>query len=222
MSEHEHYFTAEPGKRRRAAQPHRPTGRARGDGAHAPGIFSPGRPRQGHRRAAARGAPSRRPAATCWTSAAAGDRSRSRWRLRAPAATRLGRGRQRALARPGADATPRSLGLDGVTVRPEDVPGDVRFAAIWSNPPIRVGKAVLHDLLLDLAPAAGSRRRGIPRRAEEPRLGLAAALAGAGPSSGHLHRLALRLGQGLSGSGGHTSVVTPSATSTAGPASSTS
>ena len=27
------------------------------------------------------------------------------------------------------------------------VPGDVRFDAIWSNPPIRVGKAVLHALL---------------------------------------------------------------------------
>jgi 16S rRNA (guanine1207-N2)-methyltransferase len=30
---------------------------------------------------------------------------------------------------------------------PEDVPTDVRFAAIWSNPPIRIGKAALHDLL---------------------------------------------------------------------------
>lgn len=40
------------------------------------------------------------------------------------------------------------LGLDNLrAVRPEDVPDDVRFAAIWSNPPIRVGKSVLHDLL---------------------------------------------------------------------------
>jgi 16S rRNA (guanine1207-N2)-methyltransferase len=31
---------------------------------------------------------------------------------------------------------------------PEDVPAGVRFAAIWSNPPIRIGKAALHDLLL--------------------------------------------------------------------------
>lgn len=36
--------------------------------------------------------------------------------------------------------------------RPEDVPQDVRFAAIWSNPPIRVGKAVLHDMLLSWLP----------------------------------------------------------------------
>ncbi|WP_169165830.1 class I SAM-dependent methyltransferase [Cellulomonas taurus] len=32
-------------------------------------------------------------------------------------------------------------------VRPEDVPEDVRFAAIWSNPPIRVGKEALHAML---------------------------------------------------------------------------
>jgi 16S rRNA (guanine1207-N2)-methyltransferase len=37
-------------------------------------------------------------------------------------------------------------------VRPEAVPADVRFAAIWSNPPIRVGKAVLHDLLTTWLP----------------------------------------------------------------------
>ncbi len=35
---------------------------------------------------------------------------------------------------------------------PDDVPPDVRFAAIWSNPPIRVGKAALHDLLLRWLP----------------------------------------------------------------------
>ena len=32
-------------------------------------------------------------------------------------------------------------------VSPDDVPPDVRFATIWSNPPIRIGKAALHDLL---------------------------------------------------------------------------
>jgi 16S rRNA G1207 methylase RsmC len=30
---------------------------------------------------------------------------------------------------------------------PEAVPADVRFRQIWSNPPVRVGKAELHDLL---------------------------------------------------------------------------
>ena len=32
-------------------------------------------------------------------------------------------------------------------VAPDDVPADVTFAAIWSNPPIRVGKAALHEVL---------------------------------------------------------------------------
>jgi len=32
-------------------------------------------------------------------------------------------------------------------VTPDAVPADARFDAIWSNPPIRIGKAALHDLL---------------------------------------------------------------------------
>ncbi|MFF2275235.1 class I SAM-dependent methyltransferase [Agromyces sp. NPDC058126] len=40
------------------------------------------------------------------------------------------------------------LGLHNVNaVLPDDVPDAVRFAEIWSNPPIRVGKAELHALL---------------------------------------------------------------------------
>ncbi len=40
------------------------------------------------------------------------------------------------------------LGLTNVTAAlPSDVPASVQFAAIWSNPPIRVGKDALHDLL---------------------------------------------------------------------------
>lgn len=39
-------------------------------------------------------------------------------------------------------------GLAGIRpVSPDQVPDDVRYAAIWSNPPIRVGKPVLHDLM---------------------------------------------------------------------------
>jgi 16S rRNA G1207 methylase RsmC len=34
-----------------------------------------------------------------------------------------------------------------VVVPPEAVPADVRFEAIWSNPPIRIGKQALHELL---------------------------------------------------------------------------
>ncbi|MEP6632494.1 MAG: methyltransferase [Lapillicoccus sp.] len=34
-----------------------------------------------------------------------------------------------------------------VAVSPDEVPGEVRFDLVWSNPPIRVGKAELHALL---------------------------------------------------------------------------
>ena len=33
-------------------------------------------------------------------------------------------------------------------VASDDVPGDVRFDCIWSNPPIRIGKPALHELLV--------------------------------------------------------------------------
>ena len=47
----------------------------------------------------------------------------------------------------------RRLHLPGVTaVTPDQVPDGVRFAAIWSNPPIRVGKEALHALLLRWLP----------------------------------------------------------------------
>ena len=53
----------------------------------------------------------------------------------------------------------RTHRLDNVRVAaPDDVPGDVTFAALWSNPPIRIGKPALHPLLLRwlarLAPGA--------------------------------------------------------------------
>ena len=35
-----------------------------------------------------------------------------------------------------------------VAVAPEEVPATVHFAAIYSNPPVRIGKAELHDVLL--------------------------------------------------------------------------
>jgi 16S rRNA (guanine1207-N2)-methyltransferase len=43
--------------------------------------------------------------------------------------------------------------VTNVTVAsPEQVPEHVRFAAIYSNPPVRVGKAALHELLLKWLP----------------------------------------------------------------------
>jgi 16S rRNA G1207 methylase RsmC len=57
------------------------------------------------------------------------------------------------------DVNERARGLcranaerNGITnvrvVAPADVPAGITFAAIWSNPPIRIGKAGLHELLL--------------------------------------------------------------------------
>lgn len=44
--------------------------------------------------------------------------------------------------------TAADLGLANLrAVEPDAVPADLAFAAIWSNPPIRVGKSALHELL---------------------------------------------------------------------------
>jgi len=40
------------------------------------------------------------------------------------------------------------LGISNIIVcKPEDVPQEIMFDEIWSNPPIRVGKKVLHEIL---------------------------------------------------------------------------
>lgn len=39
---------------------------------------------------------------------------------------------------------------------PDDVPTELRFDEIWSNPPIRIGKAALHELLLRWLPRLSS------------------------------------------------------------------
>ncbi len=52
--------------------------------------------------------------------------------------------RARELCRRNADRN----GLTNIRVAaPDDVPAGVQFATIWSNPPIRIGKAALHELL---------------------------------------------------------------------------
>src|SRR5438128_12147254 len=68
--------------------------------------------------------------------------------LRSPAATvHAVDVNERSLALTAANA--RRLGLENVrTALPDDVPIDARFATIWSNPPIRIGKHALHELLL--------------------------------------------------------------------------
>lgn len=58
---------------------------------------------------------------------------------------------ERALDLVRANAEKMSItNLNAVT--PEDVPDDVTFTTIWSNPPIRVGKNELHGLLLRWLP----------------------------------------------------------------------
>src|SRR3954453_20226011 len=53
---------------------------------------------------------------------------------------------ERALELTGENA--RRLGTGNVRpARPEDVPRDLGFDAIWSTPPIRIGKEALHQLL---------------------------------------------------------------------------
>ncbi|MBT1634465.1 class I SAM-dependent methyltransferase [Clavibacter michiganensis] len=54
-------------------------------------------------------------------------------------------------------ANARSLGLENVNaVLPEDVPADLAFATVWSNPPIRVGKEALHGILAHWLPRLAS------------------------------------------------------------------
>jgi len=53
------------------------------------------------------------------------------------------------------DLVARNAARLGVAVEarlPDDVPADVRFDTIWSNPPIRVGKEALHELLVRWLP----------------------------------------------------------------------
>ncbi|WP_375406040.1 class I SAM-dependent methyltransferase [uncultured Amnibacterium sp.] len=52
---------------------------------------------------------------------------------------------ERALALAAANA--RIAGVEVKTAYPEDIPAGLSFGTIWSNPPIRIGKDALHDLL---------------------------------------------------------------------------
>ena len=46
-------------------------------------------------------------------------------------------------------------------VTADDVPGEVTFDEVWSNPPIRVGKQALHDLLLTWLPRLATDGRAV-------------------------------------------------------------
>lgn len=146
MGDHEHYFTAEPASdaERRPLRV-RLAGRAV-DVEVARGIFSPGGLDKGT--AVLLDEAAAPPAAGTFLDLGCG------WGpvaltlgLRSPAATVWAVDvNARALDLAARNAA--ALGLAGVhAVTADAVPADVRFDLIWSNPPIRVGKAVLHDLL---------------------------------------------------------------------------
>ena len=51
------------------------------------------------------------------------------------------------------DMNAKALGLGNIqTATPNAVPKDIKFSGIWSNPPIRIGKKELHELLLTWLP----------------------------------------------------------------------
>ena len=95
----------------------------------------------------------------------------------------------------------------------------MRFDLIWSNPPIRVGKAALHDLLGTWLPRLTE--EGEAYLVVQKNLGADSLQRWLRESLGHAVR-PVRRGEGLPGPAGQSERVTvPSATRTAGPASST-
>jgi 16S rRNA G1207 methylase RsmC len=62
---------------------------------------------------------------------------------------------ERALALCATNAADHQVADRVVPALPEQVDADVRYDEIWSNPPIRIGKAALHELLLKWLPRLG-------------------------------------------------------------------
>ncbi len=146
MSDHDHYFTAAP-----ASDGERRPLRVRLAGRDvevevARGIFSPGGLDKGTR-VLLDEAPAPPPEGTFLDLGCGWGPVALTLALRSPAATvHAVDVNERALDLCRRNAT--ALGLTGVRATTADgIPDDVRFDLIWSNPPIRVGKAVLHDLL---------------------------------------------------------------------------
>ena len=80
---------------------------------------------------------------------------------RAPAATVWALDvNERALALARENAVAAGVGGRVRAVLAADVPADVRFAAMWSNPPIRIGKQPLRELLLTWLPRLAPGGRG--------------------------------------------------------------
>ena len=62
-----------------------------------------------------------------------------------------------------ADENARALGVEArfTAATPDGVPPDVTFDEIWSNPPIRIGKEALHELLLTWLPRLSEGGRAV-------------------------------------------------------------
>jgi 16S rRNA G1207 methylase RsmC len=144
MSEHDHYFTAAPAS---ADERRRTTVRLAGREVEvAPGIFSPGGLDKGTA-VLLEEAPAPPTTGTFLDLGCGWGPVALALALCSPADTVWALDvNERAL-----DLTRRNaaaLGLGGVHANTADgIPDDVRFDLIWSNPPIRVGKAALHELL---------------------------------------------------------------------------
>ncbi len=146
MSEHDHYFTAAPAS---ADERRRVRVRLAGHDVEvevAPGIFSPGGLDKGTA-VLLDEAPAPPTTGTFLDLGCGWGPVALALALRSPAATVWAldvNERALDLTRRNAEA----LGLGGVRASTADgIPDDVRFDLVRSNPPIRVGKAVLHDLL---------------------------------------------------------------------------
>ncbi|WP_377643363.1 class I SAM-dependent methyltransferase [Oryzobacter terrae] len=146
MSDHDHYFTASPA----SADERRPlrvrlAGRAV-EVEVAGGVFSPGGLDKGTA-VLLDEAPAPPPSGTFLDLGCGWGPVAIALALRSPAATVWAVDvNERALDL----ARRNALALDLPGVRPvtaQEVPQDVRFDLVWSNPPIRVGKAALHELL---------------------------------------------------------------------------
>ena len=68
---------------------------------------------------------------------------------------------ERALRLCADNAAALRLGDRVRAVLPDQVPTDVSFDEIWSNPPIRIGKPALHDLLLRWLPRLAHQGRAV-------------------------------------------------------------
>jgi 16S rRNA (guanine1207-N2)-methyltransferase len=102
---------------------------------------------------------------------------------------------ERALALTAENAAAAGVAARVRPVVADDVPGDVRFSAIYSNPPIRVGKEALHSLLRTwlsrLAPA------GVAVLVVQKHLGSDSLAAWLGDEGYAVRRLGSRMGYRL-------------------------